>query len=364
MKGERTQFDGTVETSTPMVSIIVNNFNYAKFLQQCIESALAQAYPRVEVVVVDDASTDNSPELIRAFGGRIVPVLQAVNGGQAAAMNAGFAASRGDVIIFLDADDYLYTQAAEKVARLFRPGVALVQYRLHLVDVEGAVIDLYPPAEIRFDTGDVTRKLIETGRFEGTATSGLAFSRGALAAILPIPADRYRIAADGYLVTTAPLQGEVQAIEQPLGAYRRHGSSSWMTSSGVADGLRRAILHDVEKHRDLKRHAALRGIEGSDQPGLRDYQHLSARLGSILLEKAKHPMPGDTRLALGFHGAMASLRASVPSIFRLLLAAWFVGLGSLSESWSRKLFLWRFEPSSRPQRLRSLIRSLRERTGA
>jgi hypothetical protein len=364
MVGERSQSEGHGETSMPMVSIIVNNFNYAKFLRQCVESALAQTYDQVEVVVVDDASTDGSPELIRAFGSRIVPVLQPVNGGQAAAMNAGFAASRGDIVIFLDADDYLYNHTAAEVAHQFRAGVALVQYRLHLVDVEGVVLDMYPPAEIRFDTGKVTRKLAKTGRFECTVTSGLAFSRGALGAILPIPADRYRIAADGYLVTTAPFQGEVMAIEQPLGAYRKHGSSSWMTSSNLANGFRRNVLHDFEKHADLKLHAAIHGIEGLDQPGLRDYQHLSSRLGSILLEKSKHPISVDSRFALGWRGAMAALRTRMPNTFRMLLAAWFIGVGSLSDSWSRKLFLWRYEPSSRPQRLTSMIRSLRQRVGA
>ena len=73
--------------------------------------------------MVDDASTDGSQELIRSFGGRVIPVLQAKNGGQAAAMNAGFLACKGDVVIFLDADDYLYPSAAETVAGLYKPDV-------------------------------------------------------------------------------------------------------------------------------------------------------------------------------------------------------------------------------------------------
>lgn len=351
--------EGDELNPTPMVSIIVNNFNYARFLPQSVESALAQTYCRTEVIVVDDASTDDSPALIGAFGNRIIPVLQTVNGGQAAAMNAGFEASHGDVIIFLDADDYLYPQAADTVARLFHAGVAVAQYRLHLVDEDGTIIDLYPPAEIRFDSGNVTKKLVRTGRFEGTVTSGLAFSRNALAAVLPIPTDRYRIAADGYLATTAPFHGDVLAIEQPLGAYRRHGSSRWSTSLNFAAGFRRAIVHDAEKHKDLEHCAASRGIRSSAQPGLRDYQHVSARMGSLLLEKQNHPIAGDSRAALGMRGAIASLRASTPVKFRLMMAAWFVGLGCLPQNWSRELFRWRFEPSSRPRKLRSTIRYLR-----
>lgn len=346
--------------ANPLVSIIVNNYNYVTFLRRSIESALAQRYPHTEVVVVDDASTDGSPELIRSFGDRIVPVLKPVNGGQAAAMNAGFRACRGDVIIFLDADDYLYAETAETVARTFRSGVGLVQYRLHLVDITGVVMDLYPPAEIRFDTGDVTRKLVKIGRFDGTVTSGLAFARGTLAAILPIPEDRYRIAADGYLITVAPFAGEVVAVEQPLGAYRRHGSSLWSTSSSGAAGFRRSILHDLTRYEDLAHRCIALGVSGPKRPGLRDYQHIGFRLGSRLLDKCQHPMPDDSRVVLGLRGAIASLRAPLLARFRVLMSVWFLGLGLLPESMSRMLLLWRIDPTSRPRGLRSVIRSMRQ----
>ena len=95
---------------TPLVSVIVNNYNYGHFLSEAIDSALAQTYTRTEVIVVDDGSTDDSSEIIAGYGDRIIPVLKE-NGGQASAFNAGFAKSRGDVICFLDADDYLFPQA-------------------------------------------------------------------------------------------------------------------------------------------------------------------------------------------------------------------------------------------------------------
>ena len=60
----------------PLVSIVVNNFNYARFLPQSIASALAQTHPRTEVIVVDDASTDGSRDVIRSFGERVVSVAR------------------------------------------------------------------------------------------------------------------------------------------------------------------------------------------------------------------------------------------------------------------------------------------------
>ena len=98
-------------TAAPLVSVVINNYNYARYLAQAIDSALGQTYPGTEVVVVDDGSSDGSRDVIAAYGTRVVPVLKE-NGGQASAFNAGFAASRGDVVLFLDADDCLLPTAA------------------------------------------------------------------------------------------------------------------------------------------------------------------------------------------------------------------------------------------------------------
>src|SRR4029077_3087176 len=84
---------------------------YGRFLGRAIDSALGQAYPWTEVVVVDDGSTDESRAVIAGYGDRVVPVLKG-NGGQASAFNAGLAASRGRVVIFLDSDDWLTRTAA------------------------------------------------------------------------------------------------------------------------------------------------------------------------------------------------------------------------------------------------------------
>ena len=104
--------------NNPLVSIIINNYNYGQFLQEAIDSALNQTYLNTEVVVVDDGSTDNSQDMIKSYRDKIIPILKA-NGGQASAFNAGFAASRGDIICFLDSDDMFMPEKVAQIVDVF-----------------------------------------------------------------------------------------------------------------------------------------------------------------------------------------------------------------------------------------------------
>ena len=96
--------------SLPLVSVIVVNFNYGRFLAEAITSVFAQTYSRVECILVDNASTDGSAEVIAAMAARhpeLVVIRRADNGGQTAACLDGLARARGPYVVFLDADDYL-----------------------------------------------------------------------------------------------------------------------------------------------------------------------------------------------------------------------------------------------------------------
>ncbi|MCU0567765.1 MAG: glycosyltransferase, partial [Oculatellaceae cyanobacterium Prado106] len=180
-------------------------------MPDAIASALNQTYPHLEVIAVDDGSTDRSRAVIEQYGDRIIAIFQA-NGKQGATFNSGFAASKGDIIVFLDADDYLFPEAIERVVAAWRPGLAKVHYRLQVVDTVGEPLgNTFPPTGCNLDQGDLWQFILEKGGYTSVSTSGNALSRTALAQVMPIP-DAYRTTADDYLSYQIPFYGEVVAI--------------------------------------------------------------------------------------------------------------------------------------------------------
>jgi glycosyltransferase involved in cell wall biosynthesis len=108
----RTRWRGSVDLdSTPMVSVIVPCYHQAHFLGECIESVLAQTYPHLEVVVIDDGSRDNTSEVAARYPG--VRCFRQDNQGLTAARNTGLRRSNGEYLVFLDSDDRLLPDALE-----------------------------------------------------------------------------------------------------------------------------------------------------------------------------------------------------------------------------------------------------------
>lgn len=345
----------------PIVSIIVNNYNYSNFLREAIDSALNQTYPNTEVIVVDDGSIDNSPEIIAGYGEKIIPVLKK-NGGQASAFNAGFTSSSGEIIIFLDADDYLFPQAVEQVVAAWQPGVANISYRLELIDAQGNVLDIYPARELAFDTGTVWPILLEKGRYVATVTSGNAFSREALAQILPVPEADFRISADGYLITLIPFYGQILSVEEPLGAYRKHGNNLWsLSGQGIAvESFRKSVKHDFDKYKVLMSKASELGHSITHELGFRDYPHLISRISSLRLDPDHHPVPTDSSLNLAYQGYRAVWLYSEYKLKRkLILSTWFLWVGLMPKSLAKPAITWLLASNSRPQAIDWVIKRIR-----
>jgi glycosyltransferase involved in cell wall biosynthesis len=336
----------------PLVSIIVNNYNYGRFLHQAIDSALNQTYPNVEVIVVDDGSSDNSREIIASYGDKISSVLKE-NGGQASALNVGFRVSHGEIVFFLDVDDYLFPTTAEQVVTAWEPGVAKVQYLLRIVDAFGNSLGIYPPCERPLDDGEVWSILLEKGRYGTPVTSGNGFSRAVLEKIFPIPEAEFRIASDGYLVTLVPFYGQVVSIKQALGAYRIHGSNLWALAKNVeVKKLCKFVQHDLQRYQLLADKATELGNTLPKNLSYRDHDHLKRRIASLRLNLQNHPLPYDSSLVLIYRGIRAVWQYSdVDLQKRLLLSMWFIWVGLLPLQRVNPGITWLLVPESRPRGL-------------
>src|SRR5229473_3261 len=181
-------------------SVIVNNFNYARFLPMAIDSALGQTWPSVEVIVVDDGSTDDSRAVIESYRARITPVFQ-TNRGQASACNAGFAASSGDVVIFLDSDDTLFPSATENAIGALRDSRAVkVHWPATEIDEAGTDLNRIKPGRPLAE-GDLREEVIQSGqtKLEHASTSANAWRREFLDEVMPIRDSGDHHGADAYL---------------------------------------------------------------------------------------------------------------------------------------------------------------------
>jgi glycosyltransferase involved in cell wall biosynthesis len=330
------------------VSIIINNYNYDRFLSEAIDSALKQSYSHIEVIVVDDGSTDNSREIIAGFGDRIIPILQP-NGKQAAAFNSGFAKSKGEIIIFLDSDDYLFPTAVEQIVSVWKPHLAKVHYRLAVVDTTGESLGYsFPQGSQPLETGQVWRTLLEFGGYVSTPTSGNALNRKAMEHTFPIP-DEYKSTADDYLSILIPFYGEVAAIEDSLGAYRIHDSNQWALSTVTASRFRRFVHHDLQNFALLLQKANEFGYEIPEDLEQRSIGRLWSRIISLRLEPQKHPVPNDRLLVLIFLCLRSLWKYSkFNQQKRLLLSLWVIGVGCLPLSLAKVAITWLFVPNDRP----------------
>ena len=296
-------------TKLPLVSIIVVNYNYGRFLSDAVRSAFGQSYPEIECVVVDNASTDESPRVIEELQRdhpQMVVIRRASNDGQTPASLDGLARSTGDYVIFLDADDYLLPQCVEThifVHLSMRPHIGMSSGDMLQVHGNRVVVstgeessryirrwwgrtykglvrpysatDAWPSNAVRVD---IERKVhfippLKCGWF-WSPTSGLCFRRDALMLF----ADNAKLATlrtgtDLYFAFGASgLSGSV-IIDEPVFAYRIHGGNIFtsraqldrtlnFTLGGHGDSNIRAQLflldHLVEKAQRFAANPALR----------------------------------------------------------------------------------------------------------
>ena len=263
-------------------SIVINNYNYGRFVGDAIDSALGQTHRAVEVIVVDDGSTDDSRRIIESRGCRVRTIFK-TNGGQASALNAGFAASTGDLILFLDSDNILLPAAAETVVREWREGVAHARFPLELIDATGR-----PLGRLIEDA-----VLVSPRRWPfspGSPMSGNVFSRKALEKVMPIPEEDWKICADVTLTAASALFGDMTRISEPLGKYRLHGDNHYAGAGRDLSGARRLVSNTFRLY-NLLRTKASTDIGPFDEWVGSYPQYWVGRIVSLRASPGDHPWP-------------------------------------------------------------------------
>jgi glycosyltransferase involved in cell wall biosynthesis len=314
-----------------LVSIVINNYNYAAFLPEAIDSALNQNYPYREVIVVDDGSQDDSQTIIKSYGDHVVPVFK-TNGGQGSAFNAGFAAAQGDIVLFLDSDDVLLPDTIRRVVAAFESGpeIAKVQYRLQVIESDGTPrAETSPFQHWPMPSGDLRQRALKYPNYIFPPTSGNAFSAKALSYILPMDEACFRISADIYVNELAILLGPLASLDQVGGYYRMHGKNNIFVSKKDIDiAETRRYLLKVDAIHAKKKDLIEKFYPDTDYRPEKTYgNYLMARLISLKLDPENHPYAGDNLAQLCLFGSYHALRSSQNRRHvAVLLSFWYLAM--------------------------------------
>jgi glycosyltransferase involved in cell wall biosynthesis len=267
------EIDRNDPAKLPLVSFVVLNHNYGRYLRECVDSIMSQNYPNIECVIVDNASTDDSHEVIDALA-RQFPLLKIVrndeNIGQAAAWCIGFAMTSGSYVAFVDADDYLlpnfcgthirahltlpcavgFTSAG--MLQLANDTIVLGAYRAYSGRKGSVPIKPESLRNIEHMRQGLGTGELESGEFAAelkmvrseniqwvwSPTSSAVYRRDAIFLFANNPKLKHlRFAADAYFYYGInSITGSV-LIEKPLAVYRIH-SANVFSRRAALDGMR------------------------------------------------------------------------------------------------------------------------------
>ena len=301
------------------LSVVIANYNYEHYVATAIESALALRWDDVEIVVVDDGSTDGSPAVIASYSDR-VQVLFTENGTQRVAANRGYAMTTGDVVVFLDSDDVLPPDLPERLAEVWAPGVSKAQFRMQRIDEAGRSIGSpFPeyrpvptPAEIR-------RWASRTTAYPTPPGSGNAYARSFLDRIFPV-GPSVGAASDSACLAAAPFFGDVVTVPGVVVGYRRHGAND---SNLLADARRfpREVARARERWTFAQEAAGAAVVD--ERPLFRSRELLQLRVAARRVAPDERPLPGDGPARLVLDTARAPFHAGPePLVRRLAIVGW------------------------------------------
>jgi len=225
------------------VSVIIPNYNYARYLDQAIQSVLNQSYNNVELIVVNNGSTDNSLEILKKYEHRIC-VIDQPNLGQSGARNSGLSQSSGELIAFLDADDYWEPTKLEMQSALLDNTTQLVYCGISpFKDPENEKADNVLPKY----RGDCTRYFTE---FPGNSIvlsgeSTALFSRDLFLKVGLFDAELNSTAGWDFFRRCSRLTN-FDFVSEPLVNYRLHASNMSKSNNNIILDMRRAYSKFIQ----------------------------------------------------------------------------------------------------------------------
>jgi glycosyltransferase involved in cell wall biosynthesis len=210
--------------NAPLVTVLIDTYNYGQYIEEAVESVLAQNFPRQkqEILVIDDGSTDDTAERLKKYGDSI-RYFYKENGGQASAFNVGFGQARGEIIALLDADDLWLPDKLRRVCEIFEenPEAGMIYHRTYMW--RGGQ-ELQVDSHFAEVSGLIPTNRVSLLSYPMVATSCLAFRRSALSKLLPVPV-ALRTQADAYLTALIIFVAPVVALPEFLAKYRLHGTN-------------------------------------------------------------------------------------------------------------------------------------------
>jgi glycosyltransferase involved in cell wall biosynthesis len=212
---------------TTLLSVLIDTYNHERYIEQAVVSAIEQDFPAddYEIVVVDDGSTDRTPEIVRRFAPR-VRLIQKKNGGQASAFNAAFPELSGEVVAFLDGDDWFAPGKLTVVMNALEhhPEAAAVGHGHYKVYEEtNEIYARVPPSEfLHLNTVEAARRAFY-GLVSSLLMGALTVRKEILRKVIPIP-EQLVFCGDNP-IAVASLVGGAYVIDQPLFYYRHHSTN-------------------------------------------------------------------------------------------------------------------------------------------
>ncbi len=216
-------------TSSPLVTILITNYNYAKFLSHAIDSAINQTYKNLEIIIVDDASTDNSQNIIKQYADkdtRVKYIFNEANKGQTFSINKGYHLSKGDIICFLDSDDIFLENKVEEIVKYHTKGYDYIYTNYQLIDKNGNICG----------SSDINYKCDGYNIFPvyyrlyyiGCMTATLSITKNLARIIFPLPnEENWQICSDDLIVIQSSIISKSFFLDKKLTLYRVHNNNNY-----------------------------------------------------------------------------------------------------------------------------------------